>query len=109
MGWFTKEIETVETVIEQSPVERYEDCCKELAAAGIELKAADQALIRFFAVKKDPRVIFVNGKIYAAVNAMKNTSPEIRALEKRWTESFLAFQRKLTELAELKKAAGLIR
>jgi hypothetical protein len=39
--WFAK-TETVETAPpEPTPQEQYEECCKKLAAAGIELKAAE--------------------------------------------------------------------
>jgi|SRR5579862_4055082 len=111
MSWFfIKPIaKTVETAPHLSPLEQYEQSCNELSAIGSEMRAADQELIRLFAVKKDPRVRFFNGKMYAAVNAMQMASPELRAAERHWSAVFQKFQEKLTESAQLKKAAGLIR
>jgi predicted NBD/HSP70 family sugar kinase len=110
MAWFTKaQTEAVETTPELTPQERYEESLHELSVIDAEMKAADAALRNMFQTRKDPRVIFVGGRIYAAVNAMKNTSPEIRAVESRWAATFRKFQQKMVESAELKRAAGLVR
>jgi hypothetical protein len=109
MSRFTK-TEIIETVIEPSALERYEDCCKELAASAIELKAAEVALRGEFGICKDPRIRFIRNshgtEMHTRVNAAQLVAPEVRACERRWAEAFRKFQQKLIESAELKRAAG---
>jgi len=102
-------IESVETVVEQTAVEKYEQSRGELATIQAEMKEAEKALVNILATRKDPRVGWKNGEMFARVGAMLVAPADLRAAERRWVEAFRKHQEKQIESAQLKREAGLVR
>jgi hypothetical protein len=106
--WFGKtQIATVEPEPDRTPLEKYEQSCRELSAIQTAMKTAEKELVKCFSVHKDPRIRFVGRKLYARVNAMEMPLPELRECERRWAKLFQAHQQRQGEVQRLKKEAGL--
>jgi hypothetical protein len=106
MPWFTKPTENIETAPGLTPLELYEQNRTELRALDQELAAAEKAIVNHTGIHKDARIAFINGDVFARINAM-SVDPQLQALEGRRADVLRRWSANLAEGARLKKLCGL--